>query len=143
LDRPVSWEVKRELIKALVAGILVETTEIDRAKQSKITVAYRFSEPGESAQLVLPQAYSVGGVVRLPARPETIGDHICTVRIKRKLLQREVANTLGVEKSSVYNWESNQSEPELQYMPPTLQFSRLQPAAVGHDRLGRAWCGAE
>jgi len=134
LDQPVSWECKRELIEVLVAGVLVDTLEVDGFKQNKITVTYRFSEPGEPAQLVLPQAYSVGAVVRIAATPETLGDHIRTVRMQRKLLQREVADKLGVDKTSIYNWESNRSQPELRYMPGIIDF-------LGHNPLPSATTG--
>jgi uncharacterized small protein (DUF1192 family) len=44
LDEPVSWELKRYLIKVLVAGVRVDTVEECGVKQSKIIVTYGFSQ---------------------------------------------------------------------------------------------------
>ena len=140
LDGPVSWECKRELIEVLVAGIHVDTIDSDGIRQNKIMVSYRFSEPGEPAHLVLPQAYSTGAVVRIPVEPKTVGDHIRKKRLSLKLLQKQVAQTLGVNTTSVYNWESNQTQPGLAYMPAVIEFlgyNPLPPAKNWADRLVR------
>ena len=67
LDEPISWELKRRLIEVLVAGVRVDTVEECGVKQSKITVTYRFSQPDQPMPLVLPQSYSTGSVIRIPA----------------------------------------------------------------------------
>ena len=43
LEQPVTWEVKRELVEALVAEIRVDTVEDEKGrKEAKVTVTYRF-----------------------------------------------------------------------------------------------------
>jgi site-specific DNA recombinase len=98
LDQPVSWEQKRRLIEVLVAGVRVDTVEESGVKQTRTTVTYRFSQPDEPMLLVLPQSYSTGSVIRIP-----LGDHIRKRRLGLKMLQKEVAEQLGVDKTSVFN----------------------------------------
>jgi DNA-binding XRE family transcriptional regulator len=131
LDELVSWEQKRRLIEVLVAGVRVDTVEECGVKQSKITVTYRFSQPDQPMPLVLPQSYSTGRVIRIPTQPQTIGDHIRKRRLGLKMLQKDVAEQLGVDKTSVFNWEANTSKPEIRYMPAIFRFLGYNPPACG------------
>jgi len=56
-----------------------------------------------------------------PTNPVTIGDHIRKRRIDLGLLQREVADIIGVTESSVWNWEHG-VEPEQHYNPKIIKF---------------------
>jgi transcriptional regulator with XRE-family HTH domain len=127
LDEPVSWELKRRLIEVLVAGVKVDTAEENGVKQAKITVNYRFSQPDQAMRLVLQQSYSTGRVVRIPVAPQTIGDHIRKKRLALKLLQKDVAERIGVNKTSVFNWEANTSAPEIRYMASIIAFLGYNP----------------
>ena len=143
LDEPISWELKRRLIEVLVAGIRVDTVESCGVKESRITVTYRFSQPDQPMPVVLPQAYSAGSVVRIPVQPQTVGDHIRKRRLGLKMLQRDVAEQLGVDKTSVFNWEANTSTPGNPVYARHHQVPRLQSAA-GVERLGPSgWSGNE
>jgi site-specific DNA recombinase len=136
LDEPISWELKRRLIEVLIAGVRVDTVETCGVKQAEITVTYRFSQPDQPMPLVLPQSYSTGRVIRIPTEPHSIGDHIRTRRLGLKMFQREVAEQLGVNKISVFNWETNTSTPEIRYMPAIIDF-------LGYDPLPQANTVAE
>jgi transcriptional regulator with XRE-family HTH domain len=127
LDGPISWELKRRLIETLVAGVRVETTETFGVKQTEITVTYRFTEPDQPMPVVLPQSYSAGTVVRIPVEPQTIGDHLRRKRLARKILQREVAEQIGVTTSCIFNWESNAARPDIRYMPAIIRFLGYDP----------------
>jgi site-specific DNA recombinase len=127
LDEPISWELKRRLIEILVAGIRVETVEQHGVKQARIITTYRFAEPSQPMPLVLAQSYVTGKVVRIPVEPKTVGDHIRRRRLELKLLQKDVAERLGVCQPSVYNWESNRSQPDIRYMPAVIQFLGYNP----------------
>jgi transcriptional regulator with XRE-family HTH domain len=127
LDEPLSWEVKRRLIEVLVAGVRVDTVEAEGVKQSSITVTYRFSKPDQPMPLVLPQSYNTGSVIRIPSEPQTVGDHIRRERLSLKLLQKDVAEQIGVDKTSVFNWEGNYASPDLRYMPAIIQFLGYNP----------------
>jgi DNA-binding transcriptional regulator YiaG len=72
--------------------------------------------------------------------PHTVGDHIRRQRLGLKMLQREVAEQLGVDKASVVNWEGNASVPQIRYMPAIIRFLNYNPlpAANGwRERLVR------
>lgn len=127
LDEPVSWEQKRRLIEVLVAGVRVDTVEECGVKQTRTTVTYRFSQPDQPMPLVLPQSYSAGRVIRIPTEPHTVGDHIRRRRLGLKMLQRDVAERIGVDETTVFNWEANTASPELRYMPAIIQFLGYNP----------------
>jgi transcriptional regulator with XRE-family HTH domain len=134
LNQPVSWEHKRRLIEVLVAGVRVDTAEESGVKQARATVTYRFSQPDQPMPLVLPQSYSTGRVIRIPVAPQTVGDHIRKRRLALKMLQKDVAEQIGVNKTSVFNWEANTSAPEIRYMPAIIDF-------LGYDplRAAKSW----
>ncbi len=90
--------------------------------------------------LVLPQSYSTGRVVRIPVAPQTVGDHIRKRRLALKMLQKDVAEQLGVDKTSVFNWEANTSAPEIRYIPAIIDFLGYNPlpeATTWGERLVR------
>jgi transcriptional regulator with XRE-family HTH domain len=126
LDQPISWEQKRRLIEVLVAGVRVETVETCGVKQAEITVTYRFSQPGQPMPLVLPQSYSTGSV-RIPIVPQTVGDHIRKRRLGLKMFQKDVAAEIGVDVTSIRNWETNAATPEVRYMPAIIGFLGFNP----------------
>ena len=43
LDQGISWEVKRQLVEALVGGVRIETIEEVGKKLASIVVTYRFA----------------------------------------------------------------------------------------------------
>jgi len=56
------------------------------------------------------------------------------------MLQREVAEQLGVDKACVFNWEGNRSNPEIRYVPEIIRFLGYNPlpaAATMGERLIR------
>jgi len=131
LDEPVSWELKRRLIEVLVAGVRVDTFEEGGVKQTRTTVTYRFSQPDQPMPVVLPQSYSAVRVIRIPTQLNTLGDHIRKRRLGLKMLQRDVGKQLGVDKTSVFNWEGNRSSPEIRYIPAIIQFLGYNPLPAG------------
>ncbi|MGC9998475.1 MAG: recombinase family protein [Bryobacteraceae bacterium] len=126
LDEPVSWEMKRRLVEVLVAGVRVDTVEECGVRQSKIAVTYRFSEPDLPLPIVLTQSYG-GGVIRIPTQPQTVGDHIRLRRLGLKMLQRDVAAQIGVDTTSIVNWEANAVVPEVRFMPAIIRFLGYSP----------------
>ena len=74
-----------------------------------------------------------------PTNPVTIGDHIRKRRMDLGLLQREVAEIIGVTESSVWNWE-HRVEPEQHYNPKIIKFLGYIPFDCPDDTVGRlAW----
>jgi transcriptional regulator with XRE-family HTH domain len=127
LDGPISFEQKRRLIEILVAGIRVDTVEDCGVKRAEITVMYRFSQPDEQMPVMLPQSYSTGAVIRIPAQPQTVGDHIRKRRLALKLFQKDVAKQIGVNKTTIFNWEANISQPDYRYLPAVILFLGYNP----------------
>ena len=119
--------MKRKLVEVLVAGVHIDTVEECGVKQSRITVSYKFSEPDATLPILLNQSYGSGRVIRIPMQPQTVGDHIRRRRLGMKLLQREAAEQLGVDKASVFNWESNKGTPEIRFMPAIIRFLGYNP----------------
>jgi transcriptional regulator with XRE-family HTH domain len=131
LDHTISPEFKRRIVDALVEGIRADTVECWGVAQSRITVTYRFAQPSEAAALVLPRSHSLSGRTCPPEKLETLGDHLRRRRLTLKLTQREVATQIGVDASSIHNWETNVSKPSLAYMPAILQFLGYNPVPPG------------
>ena len=129
--------MKRRLIEVLVASVRVDTVEECGVKQAEITVTYRFSQPDQPMPLVLPQSYSTGRVIRIPTEPHSIGDHIRRRRLGLKMLQREVAEQIGVCEPSVFNWEANTSQPDFRYMPAIIRFLGYNPLPPAKSMGGR------
>lgn len=64
-----------------------------------------------------------------------------------RLLQREVAERIGADATSIWNWENGTASPELQFMPGILAFlgddPRPKAKAIGEElvryREGLGW----
>jgi transcriptional regulator with XRE-family HTH domain len=61
----------------------------------------------------------------------TIGDHLRRRRLDLGLLQRQVAERLGADHSSVTNWERNRTKPALHFLPGIVCFLGYVPWAAG------------
>ncbi len=71
-----------------------------------------------------------------PQALNTIGDHIRKKRLDLGLLQKEVAQQLGVDSNSVTNWEKGRTSPRLQLMPRIIEFLEYTPFQVKTGSLG-------
>ena len=138
LASPISVEMKRRIVEILVEKVQADTVERWGVQQSEITIEYRFSQPNESAALILPRSHRLNNRNRTPERLETIGDHLLRRRLGLKLLQRQVAEQLSVDTASIRNWETNRTKPGVQYMPAIMRFlgyNPLPPSDGWADRL--------
>jgi transcriptional regulator with XRE-family HTH domain len=73
-----------------------------------------------------------------PQELNTVGDHPLRRRLVLKLPQRQVAEQIGVDKTSIANWEGNRNEPGVQYIPAIIRFlgyNPLPPRRWVADRL--------
>lgn len=74
-----------------------------------------------------------------PAYPKTLktlGDHLRKRRLDLKLLQKDIAQKLGVDKTSIHNWESGYATPKLWFMPRILKFLGYIPFEMKATSLG-------
>ena len=51
-----------------------------------------------------------------------MGDHLRKRRLDLGLLQREVAEQIGVDAMTICNWEKQRTVPEIRCMPRIIEF---------------------
>jgi transcriptional regulator with XRE-family HTH domain len=66
-----------------------------------------------------------------PAALKTYGDHLRAKRLDLGLLQKQVADEIGVDETSIYNWESNRVEPTVRFIPRIHLFLGYCPYTPG------------
>lgn len=71
-----------------------------------------------------------------PNEPKTLGEHLKKRRLDLGLIQRDVAKRVEVDKTSVWNWETDRNVPELRFMPAILAFLGYDPRP-GEHTLGK------
>ena len=71
-----------------------------------------------------------------PRELRTLGDHLRKRRLDLKLLQREVAQILGVNSTSINNWENNLTSPKVSYIPRIIEFLGYVPYKSSAKPLG-------
>jgi DNA-binding XRE family transcriptional regulator len=57
-----------------------------------------------------------------PQTPVTIGEHLKKRRLDLKLFQKNVARIIGVDETSIWNWENGQSRPASRLIPKIWKF---------------------
>jgi transcriptional regulator with XRE-family HTH domain len=72
-----------------------------------------------------------------PRTISTLGDHVRTRRLDLKLLQKQVADRIGVDEATITNWERNASSPSIRYIPAILRFLGYDPQPPADSIPGR------
>jgi DNA-binding XRE family transcriptional regulator len=67
---------------------------------------------------------------------KTIGDHIRAWRIKKDLLQTDIAKLLGVCEDSIVGWEIRGTAPSIRLMPPIIKMLGYLPLEIDVSTLG-------
>ncbi len=62
-----------------------------------------------------------------PTEFRSIGDHVRKRRLDLGLLQREVALQIGVDKTTVFNWEAGTAAPNIRAIPGVVRFLGYDP----------------
>jgi transcriptional regulator with XRE-family HTH domain len=76
-----------------------------------------------------------------PKEISTLGDHIRKHRLDLKLLQKQLADKIGVDEATITNWERNATVPAIRYIPAIIRFlgyDPLPPANSLFERLAAA-----
>lgn len=81
-----------------------------------------------SAKKPVPRAY--------PKEIRTIGDHVRRRRLDLKMTQKQVAEIISVDESTVWNWESNRTEPLIRHLPIIFLFLGYSPFSTTGQSLG-------
>ena len=63
----------------------------------------------------------------IDADPQTLGEHVKCMRLRRGLTQQAVGALLGVSAGTVLNWEKGETEPPIASMPAIIQFLGYDP----------------
>jgi transcriptional regulator with XRE-family HTH domain len=74
---------------------------------------------------------------RLPHPPTTLGEHLLVRRHERRLLQREVAEQLGVTAWNYLNWEQDRTRPALRFLPSIYEWLGYCPVEPRPQTLGQ------
>ena len=82
--------------------------------------------------VVLPFYAYIKGTKKPPFKrynehPQTIGEHIRKRRIELGLLQKDVAQQIGVIEDSITHWENGRYEPQVQHYPAIIKFLGYYP----------------
>jgi transcriptional regulator with XRE-family HTH domain len=75
---------------------------------------------------------------KYPKQLKTLGDHIRKRRLDLGLFQKQLAEQIGVSEETIYNWESNESSPQFQFIPAIVRFLDYNPLPLPdapHQRL--------
>lgn len=65
-----------------------------------------------------------------------MGDHLRKRRLDLKLLQKEVAQTIGVNVTSIFNWENNRASPSIYSIPKIIKFLGYSPYDTKAKTIG-------
>ena len=57
-----------------------------------------------------------------PKNITSLGDHLLAARLDRSMKQKAVAKLLGVCPETLFGWERNKREPDVQYDPGIMNF---------------------
>jgi DNA-binding XRE family transcriptional regulator len=133
LDGPIAPELKRKIVEILVERVQASMVEHFGVQQSELLISYRFNEPDEPAPLILPRSHRMDSRRRAPEDLKTLGDHLRRRRLTLQLLQRQVAEQLGVTKATVHNWETNRSNPNFREMPAIIRFLGYNPTPASTE----------
>jgi transcriptional regulator with XRE-family HTH domain len=63
-----------------------------------------------------------------PQSINTLGDHIRKRRLDLNFLQKQVADRIGVDETTITNWERNATAPAIRHIPAIIQFLGYDPA---------------
>jgi DNA-binding transcriptional regulator YiaG len=68
--------------------------------------------------------------INYPKTLETLGDHIKSRRLALGLFQRQVADELRTDETTLFRWEHNMARPQIRYFPQILNFLGYDPFPV-------------
>ncbi len=62
-----------------------------------------------------------------PKQINSLGDHLRKRRLDLQLLQKEVAEKIGVDTSTIHNWEKQHTQPEIRFVARIIEFLGYDP----------------
>jgi transcriptional regulator with XRE-family HTH domain len=64
---------------------------------------------------------------KYPKQINSLGDHIRARRLDLKLLQKQVADQIGVHEMTITGWERNATAPAIRHIPAIIRFLGYDP----------------
>ena len=89
-----------------------------------------------SCVALLPIVLSCTKPSKIPQKLISIGDNIKKKRLERQLTQLQLARLIGVEETSIYNWENNRSKPKVYLLPKIIEFWGYVPFELPMETIG-------
>lgn len=71
----------------------------------------------------------------IPDHPQALGEHILRKRLKLRLLQKEMAEQIGVTEDSITGWENGGSVPQIHLYPAIISFWGYYPFNTDTDAI--------
>jgi transcriptional regulator with XRE-family HTH domain len=71
-----------------------------------------------------------------PTVLKTLGDHIRKRRLELGSFQKDVAERIGVDQTTVHNWERGYTKPPIRYLPRILEFLCYDPSSSEPKTIG-------
>lgn len=62
-----------------------------------------------------------------PKALRTLGDHLRKRRLDLNLTQKQIADNIGVDEATIWNWERNKTEPLTRQIPAIVSFLGYDP----------------
>lgn len=72
---------------------------------------------------------------KMIANPGTIGEKLLNRRLELGLLQKDVANIIGVCEDTITNWENNRGKPQVEWYPQIIRFLGYFPFSIDTSTL--------
>jgi DNA-binding XRE family transcriptional regulator len=73
-----------------------------------------------------------------PKQIKNLGDHIKVKRLDRDLFQKQVAGLIGVDTTTITNWELGNTEPEKRFIPAIITFLGYNPLPPARPLASKA-----
>jgi transcriptional regulator with XRE-family HTH domain len=67
---------------------------------------------------------------KYPKELKTLGDHIRKRRLDLGLFQRQVAEQIGVDETTIWNWECHKSSPQVHNISAVVRYLGYDPLPV-------------
>ena len=144
----VEWEFwtrdqKRQVLSSLTPDIRVANYKVESLGLNPSLFS---NEDTRTGMVALPFCHfevlaSKPKSSHYPKEINTLGDRLRTHRLDLNLLQKQVADQIGVHEQTITGWERNATVPEVRYMPAIIQFlgyDPLPPATSLSERLATA-----
>lgn len=136
------FEEKRNIVETITESIVIDKHDISISfsylpapllqnggnKQRNFIPALPFSNTVKKAVKPFGNKYI--------DQPMTIGQHLCNRRLKLRMLQREVAQELGVTEECISLWEPGEHRPQINMMPRIVQFLAYSPMEEDASTFG-------